>query len=120
MIEREAQTVKQKMNNKKVFLMELLFAIMIPIIVWWTNIPTNVLNSNFMWGYLETAGILGVILMFFAGIPVGILGLRKSKQMKKLRNITFALSVLNISVGAIEIVTFFLILCAVLFGGVTH
>lgn len=112
-------------ENKKphyqiVFWLELILAAIIPIIICWRITPTKVLNSNLLFRLLESAGILGSILMFFVGIPVGIFGIIKAKKMKKLRIPTTILSVINIIAGLMEIIVLILIIYAVFFKGVSH
>ena len=106
-------------HNMTIFWLELIFAAAIPLIICWGMIPTNILNSNFLLKLLELIGLCGSVLLFFAGIPVGIIGLRKAKEMEKLRIATIVLSVLNLSAGIIEIAALVLIFCAVLFGGLS-
>ena len=84
----------------------------------WGNTPTSVLNSNSLFKLLEYIGICGSILIFFAGIPVGVIGIIKAKRMIKLRNATIALSIINLFAGNIEILILLFIFYAVVFRGV--
>ncbi len=108
-----------KNGNIGTFWLELVLAIFIPFIIWWNMTPTNILNSNSLFGLLEHMGLTGCILLFLVGIPAGIIGIRKAKEMQKRKIATIVLSVLNLSAGIIEIGTLILILYAVIFGGVS-
>lgn len=99
-----------------IFRLEVILTSFIPFIIWWMNIPTNILNSNPWLGLPEFIGLLGITLIFFAGIPVGIIGIRKAKEMKKRRVATIVLSLINLSAGIIEVVILILIFSAVLLG----
>ena len=103
----------------KIFWLEFVLALLIPLIVCWSLIPTNILNDSFSLKLLETIGVIGSVLIFFIGLPVGIIGIRKAKNTGKLRVATIALSILNLSASVIEIVMLILVFCAVLFGGVS-
>ncbi len=113
--------IKNKKSHAQiVFWLEFALASVIPIIICWSITSTKVLNSNLLFRLLESAGICGSILMFFAGIPVGVLGIIKAKRMKRLRNATIVLSIFNIIVGLIEILILVLIFYAVVFRGISH
>ncbi len=103
--------------NMVFFLLELMVAIFIPFIIWWSHTPTNILNSNYLFKLLELVGLGGSTLIFFAGIPVGIIGIWKAKRTGKLRIATTTLSLLNISAGMYEIAIVILIFYAVIFRG---
>lgn len=105
--------------DAEIFWIELTLALMIPIIICWSIIPTNILNTYFLLKILEAIGFCGSILIFFAGIPVGIIGIRKAKRTGILQGATMALSVLNLSAGIIEIALLIFLLCAVVFRGVS-
>ncbi len=102
--------------NKMIFWLEFAFVLIIPFVIWWSTTPTNVLNSNSLYKLLEAVGIFGSGLLP-VGIPVGIIGIIMSKRMIKLRKATIFLSIINLSVGSIEILMLLLIFCAVIFGG---
>ena len=102
--------------NKIVFGLEIAFVLIIPFVVWWGSTPTNVLNSNSLFKLLEGVGVFGSGLLPL-GIPVGILGIVKSKRMIKLRKTTIVLSIINLSAGIIVVLTMLILLCAVIFGG---
>lgn len=104
-------------SNTRIFWLELLFAIFIPFIICWRITPTNILNHNFLFGILEDIGFYGSVLIFFGGIPVGIIGIKKAKKMEKRRISTIILSLLNLSAAIIDIAMFLLILFTALFGG---
>ncbi|MBQ2734773.1 MAG: hypothetical protein IJF33_02975 [Clostridia bacterium] len=106
-----------KRPNTEIFWLELALAILIPFIICWTMIPTNILNSNSLFRLLESIGLCGSTLIFFFGIPVGIIGIIKAKGIEKRRIATIALSILNLSAGIIEIVMLILIFYAVVFRG---
>jgi hypothetical protein len=112
-------TENAKNGNIGTFWLELILAVFIPFMIWWSMTPTNVLNSSSLFGLLEHIGIGGSVLIFFVGIPVGIIGIRKAKEMQKRKIATIVLSVLNLSAGIIEIGTFILVFCAAIFGGVS-
>lgn len=103
--------------NKIIFGLQFTFVLVIPFIIWWSNTPTNILNSNSLFNLLETIGIFGSVLILLAGIPVGVIGIIKAKRMIKLRKTTIVLSIINLSAGSIEILMLLLIFCAVMFGG---
>ena len=75
------------------------------------------LNSNSLLKLLEPIGLIGSALIFLAGIPIGIIGIRKSKIMEKRRIATIVLSLINLSAGIIETIMLILVFCAVVFGG---
>ena len=77
---------------------------------------TNVLNSHFLYKLLEIVGVVGCGLLP-AGIPVGIIGIIMSKRMEQLRKSTLILSIVNLSVGSIEILMLLVLFGAVVFGG---
>ncbi len=112
-----------KENNtlfeKIIFLFELAIFLVIPFVILWSKIPTNVLNSNSLYKLLETVGIWGSGIILLIGIPVGIIGIIKARRMIKLRKTTFVLSVINLVVGSFEIFMLLVVFCAVVFGGVS-
>lgn len=101
------------------FLLEFVLTIFIPFVICWSITPTNLLNSNFLFGLLELIGLCGGTIIFFAGIPLGILGLCKAPKNLKLRTPTIVLSIVNLSAGIIEVAFFILIFGMVTFGGVS-
>ena len=113
--------MKENIENPdtEIFWLEFTLALMIPIIICWSIIPTNILNTYFPLKILEAIGFCGSILIFFVGIPVGISGIRKAKRTGKLQGATIVLSILNLSAGIIEIVLLILLFCAVVFKGVS-
>ncbi len=112
-------TENTKNGNIGTFWLELILAIFIPFTIWWSMTPTNILNSNSLFGLLEHMGLTGCIFLFLAGIPAGIIGIRKSKEMQKRKIATIVLSVMNLSAGIVEVGTLILTFCAVIFGGVS-
>ena len=102
--------------SKIFFGLELAFVLVIPFVIWWSTTPTNVLNSHFLYKLLEIVGIVGCGLLP-VGIPVGIMGIIMSKRMEQLRKSTLILSIINLSVGSIEILMLLALFCAVVFGG---
>lgn len=102
------------------FWLELMLTAVIPFVVWWSLTPTNVLNSSNLCKLLETVGLAGSILVFWTGIPVGIIGIRVAKKMEKLRIVTKVLSIINLSAGIIEVGMLVLVFCISVFGGVHH
>ncbi len=109
----------RKYPNILFFCSELLLTIFIPFIIWWSFTPTNILNSNFLFSLLELIGIGGSTVIFFAGIPLGILGICKAKKIQKLKTPTLVLSIVNLTAGIFEVATLILIFCRVIFGGVS-
>ena len=73
-------TENAKNGNTGTFWLELILTVFIPFMIWWSMTPTNVLNSSSLFGLLEHIGIGGSVLIFFVGIPVGIIGIRKAKD----------------------------------------
>ena len=112
-----------KENNtlfeKVIFWFELALFLVIPVVIWWSTTPTNVLNSNSLYKLLETVGILGSGIIFLIGIPAGIIGIIKARKMIKLRKTTFVLSIINLVAGCIEFLILLVAFCAVVFGGVS-
>ena len=104
--------------SKMFFGLELALVLVIPFVIWWSTTPTNVLNSHFLYKLLEIVGIAGCGLLP-AGIPVGIIGIIMSKRMEQLRKSTLILSIINLSVGSIEILMLLALFCAVVLGGVS-
>ncbi|MBQ9131196.1 MAG: hypothetical protein IJX62_01820 [Clostridia bacterium] len=102
--------------SKIFFGLELAFVLVIPFVIWWSTTPTNGLISHFLYKLLEIVGIVGCGLLP-AGIPVGIIGIIMSKRMEQLRKSTLILSIINLSVGSIEILMLLALFCAVVFGG---
>ena len=98
------------------FGLELAFVLVIPFVIWWSTTPTNVLNSHFLYKLLEIVGVVGCSLLP-AGIPVGIIGIIMSKRMEQLRKSTLILSIVNLSVGSIEILMLLVLFGVVVFGG---
>ena len=98
------------------FGLELAFVLVIPFVIWWSTTPTNVLNSHFLYKLLGIVGVVGCGLLP-AGIPVGIIGIIMSKRMEQLRKSTLILSIVNLSVGSIEILMLLVLFGAVVFGG---
>ena len=99
--------------------LEWVLAAFIPFIIWRSLTPTNVLNSGFLFGLLERVGFAGSTLVFFGGIPMGILGIRKAKELEKRRVLMTAVSSVNLSAGIIEVGCLIIIFCAAVFGGVS-
>ena len=99
-----------------IFWIELILASIIPFVIWWANTPTNVLNSGHVWKGLEYVGVRGAFVLFFAGIPAGIIGIIISKKMISLRVPTLVLSILNLIAGFVEIAVLVLMFYAVLSG----
>lgn len=107
-------------SNTSIFWIEFAMSILMLFIICWALIPTNVLNSNFLYKELESVGVGGLIVMLFFSIPIGIIGIKKARVMDKYRIPTTIFSIINLSFGIIEILLLILIFCAVIFGGVTH
>ena len=87
------------------------------IILWIISVSLNPPKSP-QPNFLETIGVLGLFVCFFACVPVGIIGTvfsrKKAERMEKFRKSTRVLSVINIVVGAVEILTVVLILSAII------
>lgn len=99
------------------FWLELALTVFIPFVIWWSNTPTNILNSSPLWKMLEFIGIGGNVLLLHAGIPVGIIGIIAAKKMTKCRIAAIVLSVINLSVGIMEVGLLIATLFAAVFGG---
>ena len=112
-----------KENNtlfeKVIFWFELALFLVIPVVIWWSTTPTNVLNSNSLYKLLETVGILGSGIILLIGLPAGMIGIIKARKMIKLKKTTFALSIINLVTGCIEFLILLVAFCAVVFGGVS-
>ena len=102
-----------------IFWVELMLATFIPFIVWWRTTPTNILNSNFLFKLLETIGLYTSTIIFFAGVPVGIIGIILSRKMDKFRTATITFSIVNLVAATIDIVILALIFCRAIFGGIS-
>ena len=107
----------QKRLGIFIFWLELITAAFILLIVCWSLIPTNLLNSSSLLFVLQNVGIIAFVLILFAGIPVGIVGIVKSKKMIKCRIATMVLSVINLSAAVFEIAMIVLIFYGVMFLG---
>ena len=107
-------------NRLSLLVMEAICAAGIPLIIWWCMTPTNVLNSSPLWKLLEGIGSACTAFILFAGIPVGIAGIRAAKKAENPKASAFVLPVLSLIAGMIEVGALSLIFCAVVFGGVTH
>lgn len=103
-----------------VFIIELLFTCMIPIVAIWGFIPTSVLNSNVILKVFELLAVNSLIIMFLLGIPVGSMGIIMSRKMTALKKTTIVLSIINILAGLVGVVLLLLIFYAVVFKGITH
>ncbi len=112
-------TKNTKNGNISTFWLELVLAVFIPFTIWWSMTPTNILNSNPLFGLLEHMGLTGCIFLFLAGIPAGMIGIRKAKEMQKRKIATIVMSVMNLSAGIVEVGTFILTFCSAIFGGVS-
>ena len=102
----------QKRSGIFIFWLELITAAFVALIVCCSLIPTNILNSNSLLFVLQNVAIGAIVLILFAGIPVGIVGIVKSKKMIKDRIATMVLSVINLSAAAFE----FAIICLIFYG----
>lgn len=91
----------------------------IPVIIFWCLTPTNILNSGPLWKMLEYAGLALAVFILFAGIPVGVKGLKAAKKTQASKAVDFVLPILSLTAGIIELGALILIFCAVLFGGVS-
>jgi len=107
----------KKLSDNYVLWLEAAFMSLIPFIVLWAATPTNILNSNFLFKQLEIIGICGSGAILFAGIPVGVVGLKKAKEMIRLRKTAITMSIINLFAAGIEILLLLSIFCAVVFGG---
>ena len=101
--------------NLTVFVLEIALFLLLLFVIGW-SIPSNVLNSNALYKLLEVVGIWGLSFLP-TGIPIGMIGIIRSKRMEQLRKPTFILSIINLSVGSIEILIWLVIFCAAVFGG---
>ena len=63
--------------------------------------------------------MLGSVFILFGGIPLGIIGIKKAKRMKKLQIATIAFSITNLTAGIIEIIILILLFCSVILGGIS-
>ena len=119
--------IEKKRLGVILFWVEFAFAVHIPFIICYINTPTNILNStpssildfDFWLNAFADIGICGFMLMFFAGVFIGIVGIVKARTMGKLKIAMTLLSILNLSVGFVENLAIILVFCAVLFGGVS-
>ena len=109
----------QNIAPRALFEYELILAAFIPFIIWWSFIPTNVLNSSFWFGLLECIGLCGSVIIFFEGIPIGIIGVKKAKELGKKRIPMIVLSLINLSAGIIEVGMLILVFYMVAFRGVS-
>ena len=110
---KESNTVFDKM----ILGIEVALLLLIPFVILWSNIPTNILNSNSLFKLLEPIGNLGRSLILLAEIPVGIIGIIKAKRMIKFRKATLAFSIIHLVAGSIVILGVIVLFCVVVFGG---
>ena len=108
---------KAERKTLLLFLLQLAVLIFLPFHIWWGNTPTNILNSSPWWQLLETIGMWGTGIIFFAGIPVGIIGLINVKRTSKLCIPTRVLGIINIACSAILWLMLLAALCAFIFFG---
>ena len=111
--------LETKKYSNLLFWFELVLTSFIPFIICWSFTPTNILNSNFLFGLLELIGLWGSIIIFFAGIPLGILGICRAKNAGKFKITMIVLSISNLSVGIFEVAVLILIFYKVVFCGVS-
>lgn len=109
---------KNTVFDKMLFGMQLALFLVKPFVIWWSTTPTNILNSNYLFKLLEIVGIFGAAVTPL-GIPAGIIGIIMAKRMIEFRKATLILSIINLVVGAIAITMGLVLLCAVLFGGIS-
>lgn len=88
------------------FVIQLCIIIFVPIVILWSNTQTNILNSSDAGLFLESLGAIGATIIFFGGIPAGIIGIRYAKRhpenLGSLTVPTKALSIFNIIAGSAE------------------
>ena len=101
------------------FLLEIILTAFIPLILLWSTIPTNILNASSLFGLLEYVGLTGVILVFFAGIPMGVMGIKRAKEFGRCRKAMVVLSLVNLLAGILEVGLLILIIVRVILGGVS-
>jgi hypothetical protein len=101
--------------NLTVFVLEIALVLLLLFVIGW-SIPSNVLNSNALYKLLEVVGIWGLSFLP-TGIPIGMIGIIRSKRMQQLQKPTLILSIINLSAGSIEILIWLVIFCAAVFGG---
>lgn len=80
------------------------------------NTPTNVLNSNAMWGLLELVGRYSGVIAFLIALPVGITGLQWSDEENCMYKATKVLAIVNLCIAGLVVVSF-LIFIILLFSG---
>ena len=84
--------------------------------VWHANTPTNIFNSSEAWELLETIGLLGDGIFLFFGIPLGIIGIVAASKMNALRTATKVISIINLTIGAIEVILVAVLFSLTIFG----
>ena len=110
-------------DQKKIlwpFFLQIPLLVLIPFFIWYSKTPTNVLNSSLWWKLLQTVGIGGSIILFWVGIPVGVLGLKNAKRTQGLCIPTRIMAVITFAAGAFFWLALLAGIIAVLFFGANH
>lgn len=110
-------------NRKRIlwpFFLQIPLLVLIPFFIWYSKTPTNVLTSDPWWKLLQTVGIWGSVILFWVGIPVGVLGLKNARRTQGLCIPTRIMAVITFAAGAFFWLELLAGIIAVLFFGANH
>ena len=108
--------MKTQKNYPWYFGIQIIPLFLLFFLVWYINKPTNVLNSNAMWGLLESLGRYSGVVAFLIALPVGITGLQWSDEENGMHKATKVLAVVNLCIAGLVAVSFLLFII-LLFSG---
>lgn len=112
--------VNNSFFTKLIFLLNLILALFIPVIMWWSTTPTNVLNTMQGGKLLESTGIFGLSAMLFAGVPLGLAGRKWAYRLGSISKCARILATINLCIGVLEVVLLAILFIGVFSGNVTH
>ena len=81
------------------FYIQLIPICIIPLVLVWSVIPTNVLHSSFFGVSLEYYGISGLGVLYIGALPASILGVKNVKKMLRFKKLTILLAIINLLIG---------------------
>ena len=109
--------MKKGPNIPWLFWIELLPLFFVPCVIWFSNTPTNVLNASTYGRILEFLGIIGLQIISFSVLPLGIVGLTHLKTQNNLRMATKILSIVNLSLGILMLLGALVVIYLMVFKG---
>ena len=114
-----------KISNKGIWLLLLQLPTLLaaPVVMLWSNTPTNILNASRYGGGLAFAGSLGSLVILLLAIPVGVIGVvfarKHAEESARFWTATKALSIVNIIFGALEAGVLLIIFISAVFFGIS-